>query len=57
MADEQSEIEDDPAEMIEHFILDHFEGNGINEVVKQQFRDALAKFIDARIALAARNQS
>lgn len=48
------EIEDDVAEMVCHLADGEIDNvvmctGGNTEVVKQQFRDALAKFIDGRI--------
>ena len=46
---EKRDIEDDPAEMVCDLAMDAVENGGSSEAAKQQFRDALAKFIDARI--------
>lgn len=51
---ETVELEDDPAEMVCHLAADILDSGGQSphEEIKQQFRDALAKFVDARIAEA-----
>lgn len=48
---EPYELEDDPAEMVEHLIADVMQGDR-TDVTKDQLRDALTKLIDARVATA-----
>jgi hypothetical protein len=50
-AEQSAEIEDDPVEMIRHLIAGEISGD-TREAWLQQTRDALAKFVDARIAAA-----
>jgi hypothetical protein len=55
MSDETQEIEDDPAELVELIAMEWMQDLAVSEPTKQQFRDALAKFVDERIAAVGVN--
>jgi hypothetical protein len=50
MSTDADQFEDDVAEMVLHLAHEETLGQGVTDAAKQQFRDALTKFIDARIA-------